>query len=225
MKRRDLLRHLLDHGCRFVREGGRHSWWENPAANKRSSIPRHTEVNDYLAKKKAAFQERDERVRQIRQSLEPQVAGAKTRLTAVSPHFTVGSPMHFRLELVNSGPTALHYTDLGVRYKSLTVRHESREAVEFKPQPLQIMVQRATLAAGATVVLAEQIDINRGHEIVRPGKYTVQFDSRDLQIGQPIPLQEFGRFGENIPLAMGSLLAATNVFPSNVIEIEVHPSR
>ena len=45
------LRHLLDHGCRFVREGGRHSWWENPAANKRSSIPRHTEVNEFLARK------------------------------------------------------------------------------------------------------------------------------------------------------------------------------
>jgi len=25
MKRRDLLRHLSQHGCRFVREGGEHS--------------------------------------------------------------------------------------------------------------------------------------------------------------------------------------------------------
>ncbi len=27
MKRRDLIRHLLDHGCELVREGGNHSWW------------------------------------------------------------------------------------------------------------------------------------------------------------------------------------------------------
>ncbi len=51
MKRRELLRHLSELGCRFVREGARHSWWENPARNKRSSVPRHTEVNDHLARK------------------------------------------------------------------------------------------------------------------------------------------------------------------------------
>ena len=31
MKRRDLLAHLTRHGCRFVREGGDHSIWENPS--------------------------------------------------------------------------------------------------------------------------------------------------------------------------------------------------
>ena len=46
MKRRDLLAHLAKHGCNLVREGGNHSWWENPA-----SIPRHTEISDILAKK------------------------------------------------------------------------------------------------------------------------------------------------------------------------------
>jgi mRNA interferase HicA len=51
MKRRDLLRHLQQKGCVFIREGGRHSWWGNPAQNRRSSIPRHTEVNDHLVNK------------------------------------------------------------------------------------------------------------------------------------------------------------------------------
>jgi mRNA interferase HicA len=32
-------------------EGGRHSWWHNPAMNKRSAIPRYSEVKDILAKK------------------------------------------------------------------------------------------------------------------------------------------------------------------------------
>lgn len=49
MKRSDLLRHLRSYGCEFVREGGKHSWWWNPELNKRSAIPRHSEVDDFLA--------------------------------------------------------------------------------------------------------------------------------------------------------------------------------
>ncbi|MEO9935426.1 type II toxin-antitoxin system HicA family toxin [Rhodopirellula bahusiensis] len=51
MKRRDLIRHLLDQGCELVREGGNHSWWGNPLTGARSAIPRHREVSDYLARK------------------------------------------------------------------------------------------------------------------------------------------------------------------------------
>jgi mRNA interferase HicA len=51
MKRVDLLRYLREQGCEFVREGGRHSWWWNPAQNKRSSVPRHNEIDNDLAKK------------------------------------------------------------------------------------------------------------------------------------------------------------------------------
>lgn len=51
MKRVKLLKHLREQGCVFIREGGSHSWWENPAQNRRSSVPRHTEINDLLARK------------------------------------------------------------------------------------------------------------------------------------------------------------------------------
>jgi len=51
MKRRELLRHLQQHGCELIREGGNHSWWGNPEKNKRSAVPRHTEVNEILTKK------------------------------------------------------------------------------------------------------------------------------------------------------------------------------
>lgn len=51
MKRKQLLKYLQSYGCEFIREGGNHSWWGNPANNKRSSVPRHTEINDDLAKK------------------------------------------------------------------------------------------------------------------------------------------------------------------------------
>lgn len=51
MKRRDLIRHILRYGCVFVREGGNHSVFLNPLLQRTSSVPRHSEINDYLAKK------------------------------------------------------------------------------------------------------------------------------------------------------------------------------
>ena len=49
MKRKALLKHLREHGCILLREGGRHSWWFNEAQNRRSSVPRHNEIMDLLA--------------------------------------------------------------------------------------------------------------------------------------------------------------------------------
>ncbi|RME93713.1 MAG: type II toxin-antitoxin system HicA family toxin [Verrucomicrobia bacterium] len=51
MKRKDLLRHLRRNGCELLREGRRHSWWHHPAQKRRSAVPRHTEIDDYLARK------------------------------------------------------------------------------------------------------------------------------------------------------------------------------
>jgi mRNA interferase HicA len=51
MKREAFLRHLRQHGCELLREGARHSWWHNPSLNTRSAVPRHTEINDHLARK------------------------------------------------------------------------------------------------------------------------------------------------------------------------------
>ncbi len=51
MKRRELLDHLRVYGCELVREGARHSWWCNPVLNRRSAVPRHSEIRDLLAKK------------------------------------------------------------------------------------------------------------------------------------------------------------------------------
>jgi mRNA interferase HicA len=49
MKRRDLLRHLRQHGCRLLREGGEHSIWENPTTHRRTSVPRHSEIFEFTA--------------------------------------------------------------------------------------------------------------------------------------------------------------------------------
>jgi predicted RNA binding protein YcfA (HicA-like mRNA interferase family) len=51
LKRRDLLRHLEQHGCGLLREGANHSVYVNRAARKTSTVPRHREINDYLAAK------------------------------------------------------------------------------------------------------------------------------------------------------------------------------
>ncbi|MGD9563747.1 MAG: type II toxin-antitoxin system HicA family toxin [Pyrinomonadaceae bacterium] len=51
MKRRDLIRHLEVHGCRLVREGGSHSIWQNANTQKRTAVPRHTEIVEYTVAK------------------------------------------------------------------------------------------------------------------------------------------------------------------------------
>jgi len=49
VKRVDLIRHLKDHGCELLREGGKHSFWINTVNGKRSPVPRHTEIKDTTA--------------------------------------------------------------------------------------------------------------------------------------------------------------------------------
>jgi len=51
MKRSDLVRHLESHGCDFFREGGNHSVYVNRSAHTSSAVPRHREINDFLARK------------------------------------------------------------------------------------------------------------------------------------------------------------------------------
>ena len=51
MKRRELLEHLTSHGCRYLREGSRHTVYFNPQSRKTSTIPRHNEIHEFLARK------------------------------------------------------------------------------------------------------------------------------------------------------------------------------
>jgi len=51
VKRIDLVRHIESHGCHLLREGGSHSVYVNRAAGKSSTVPRHREINDFLARK------------------------------------------------------------------------------------------------------------------------------------------------------------------------------
>ena len=51
MKRADLVRHLEANGCHLLRESANHSVYVNRIARKTSTVPRHREINDYLARK------------------------------------------------------------------------------------------------------------------------------------------------------------------------------
>lgn len=51
MKRRSLVRHIESMGCEFLREGGNHSIYVNRGEKKTTTIPRHREIDENLAKK------------------------------------------------------------------------------------------------------------------------------------------------------------------------------
>ena len=50
MKRKDLIKKLEEMGCIFIRHGRRHDWYQNPRTKVSQPIPRHSEINDSLAK-------------------------------------------------------------------------------------------------------------------------------------------------------------------------------
>jgi mRNA interferase HicA len=50
VKRRELVRHLEEHGCRLLREGSNHSVYTNPANGVRDALPRHSEIKRHLAR-------------------------------------------------------------------------------------------------------------------------------------------------------------------------------
>ncbi|OGD50502.1 addiction module toxin, HicA family [Candidatus Azambacteria bacterium RIFOXYD1_FULL_44_10] len=51
MKRRALLLYLKNHECLLFREGKRHSVFHNIKTNRVSTVPRHNEIDNWLANK------------------------------------------------------------------------------------------------------------------------------------------------------------------------------
>jgi predicted RNA binding protein YcfA (HicA-like mRNA interferase family) len=50
MKRREFVRKLLKNGCALLRPGSRHDIYINPATGQKQPVPRHTEIDNALAK-------------------------------------------------------------------------------------------------------------------------------------------------------------------------------
>lgn len=51
MKRQRFVKYLFKEGCIFIREGARHSVFFNPMTKRSSTVPRHNEINNFLARK------------------------------------------------------------------------------------------------------------------------------------------------------------------------------
>jgi predicted RNA binding protein YcfA (HicA-like mRNA interferase family) len=50
MKRKELLNKLSDLGCVFVRHGSNHDLYKNPRTGKKQPVPRHNEIDEYVAR-------------------------------------------------------------------------------------------------------------------------------------------------------------------------------
>jgi len=50
LKRRELIKKFEAQGGVLVRHGGKHDWYQNPVTKVCQPVPRHNEINEYLAR-------------------------------------------------------------------------------------------------------------------------------------------------------------------------------
>jgi mRNA interferase HicA len=50
MKRKELIRQLVDAGCKLQRHGSRHDIYLNPGNGKKQPVPRHGDIEEILAR-------------------------------------------------------------------------------------------------------------------------------------------------------------------------------
>ena len=50
MKRRDLVDKIEAMDCIMIRHGGKHDWYQNPRTRMTQPVPRHREINEFLAR-------------------------------------------------------------------------------------------------------------------------------------------------------------------------------
>jgi predicted RNA binding protein YcfA (HicA-like mRNA interferase family) len=50
VKRRELIKRLEELGCVLTRHGGEHDWYTNQKTKQSQPVPRHTEINENLAR-------------------------------------------------------------------------------------------------------------------------------------------------------------------------------
>jgi len=50
MKRDELIRQITRQGCQLLRHGSRHDIYINPATGQKQPVPRHSEIDNALAK-------------------------------------------------------------------------------------------------------------------------------------------------------------------------------
>jgi mRNA interferase HicA len=50
VKRRDLIQKIQAMGCRLIRQGGKHDWYQNPQTGMAQPVPRHREIREFVAR-------------------------------------------------------------------------------------------------------------------------------------------------------------------------------
>src|SRR5258707_9511850 len=71
-------------------------------------------LEEYVSRKKAAIQEREEQKERVLEALEPKARPIKSRLIQLSEKLVIGTPMLFQVELTNGGNTSVHYLNYGL---------------------------------------------------------------------------------------------------------------
>jgi mRNA interferase HicA len=51
MKRAQLIQTIERLGCVLIRHGAKHDWYRNPRTGVPQAVPRHREINEWLAKR------------------------------------------------------------------------------------------------------------------------------------------------------------------------------
>jgi hypothetical protein len=49
MKRIDVIKKLAEKDCQLIRHGAKHDWYQNRKTRVSQPIPRHKEINEFLA--------------------------------------------------------------------------------------------------------------------------------------------------------------------------------
>lgn len=181
-------------------------------------------LEEFITRKKAALKAEADQLEQIQVALREKIAGVKTNLVPLDGRHELGKPMLFRIELKNSGQSTVDYVDSGVAFAPLTVCDDQEKPLPATELPRQIMVRRGQLPPGASVLLAENVDLNVQNSITRPGKYSVRFSGSTLAIGQAAPGRSIDAFGERETDATGTsgFVTVPDLFPSESVIIEVH---
>jgi len=50
LKRRELIKKIEAQGGVLIRHGGKHDWYQNPTTKVCQPVPRHNDINEYLAR-------------------------------------------------------------------------------------------------------------------------------------------------------------------------------
>ena len=171
--------------------------------------------------RKALIQARDDKEAALRLALESKVPFVSTQIVPVTNKFALGQPMRFNFELTNTGPTDVYFQGAGAVFYGLVVRDEHGTVLTNTLGSSQMGVSPHELPAHSAVILAEALDITRNHHIAEPGKYSVQFEGYGLEVGEVMPTKDRDDFGREVGSQLDVFLAATNKFPSDVVEIDV----